>query len=306
MDAKRVGPTVLRSRYQVAGSTSLEELEKVKNQRAGLAVGNNDGMGYEANFDGSWAKFHKAEQHAYVLKDSIGRLFSESNNQVAIAAIFEPKRSEYVVKVGGIPNQALEHFGLLIGDAIHNFRGALDHLVWQLALEHHEGRRPPDHRRIQFPILQRAADFKQRFPSLQVAAEHEPILARFQPYRGGHGKHLARLRDLSNEDKHQVLTPLVLLPQDYAPLWLQDFGKVTGTTVPERSGRLRLGSTVLRVALKPQRGTQPQPVVAGTLKPTVALKHWGHPVPVLANIGAAVGEVLATYLHHREAAPGDH
>lgn len=257
-------------------------------------------MGYRANFDGSWAKLRYAEQHAYLLKHEIGRLLSEPPNQVAIAAEYDPKRSEYVVKVGGMPDSTLKHFGLLIGDAIHNYRGALDHLIWQLALENHGGKRPPGYHRIQFPIIDRAAGFKERFPSLRVAPEHETVLARFQPYRGGHGKHLARLRDLSNEDKHQVITPLVLLPQEYAPLWLQQYGKVTGTTIPERSGRLRVGSTILRVGLKPHRGVEPLGVVAGTLKPTVALGRWGHPISVLGDIAVAVGEVLATYLHRND------
>src|ERR1019366_175194 len=53
----------------------------------------------------------------------------------------------YVAKIGGPP---FPEISTLLGDCLHNFRGALDHLIW-FALVCQSGEPPPGPKRIAFP-----------------------------------------------------------------------------------------------------------------------------------------------------------
>jgi len=104
---------------------------------------------------GSWAKLTRAQGHVEDLRrailDSCGgeapprvlstrREFDPSNNLILWIA-------ESLPEIG-------DDWGLIVGDAIHNMRCALDHLWWQLAIDH-LGRKPTEEeaRDIMFPIL---------------------------------------------------------------------------------------------------------------------------------------------------------
>jgi hypothetical protein len=104
---------------------------------------------------------------------------------------------------------ALNDLGLVLGDFIHNARGALDHVTWKLATRY-LGHTPTkdEAKRIQFPIRPSPKDFASAavlaFVSTAAAAEME----RMQPYHAvDPAKHpLAVLNWLSNRDKHQIVT----------------------------------------------------------------------------------------------------
>lgn len=117
----------------------------------------------------------------------------------------------FVDKVEPLPPR----WGLLLGDALHNVRCALDHMAWHLVVI---GGSPPrkieDQRRVGFPIYDTASGFakgiRTRIPGVSPA--QQAIIERHQPHhRGkGAGKHpLALLQDLNNTDKHRELRTLV-------------------------------------------------------------------------------------------------
>jgi hypothetical protein len=106
-------------------------------------------------------------------------------------------------------------WGLLLGDALHNVRCALDHMAWHLVAI---GGSPPtkieDQRRVGFPIYDTASGFaksvRPRIPGVSPA--QQAIIERHQPHHRGKGvgtHPLALLQDLNNTDKHRELRTLV-------------------------------------------------------------------------------------------------
>jgi hypothetical protein len=105
-------------------------------------------------------------------------------------------------------------WGLLLGDALHNVRCALDHIAWHLAAA---GGSPPrtieDQRRVDFPIYNTASGFakgiRTRIPGASPA--QRAIIERHQPYHRGEGAAthpFALLQDLNNTDKHREVRTL--------------------------------------------------------------------------------------------------
>ena len=110
-------------------------------------------------------------------------------------------------------------WAVLLGDAIHNLRSALDHLIWQLVLLD-TGKEGSNEN--QFPIVSTGDRYwsttKNGGPSTRdtrlrgVSEEHRAIIDACQPYRILRPKEveaLAALRDLSNHDKHRLLHVLL-------------------------------------------------------------------------------------------------
>jgi hypothetical protein len=105
---------------------------------------------------------------------------------------------------------------LIIGDAVHNLRSALDHLAWQLVESHAAitpGAPGPDENTA-FPIYQTAP--KKKFAALAKVQGMGPgavsLLESLQPYNCGDNT-LWELSKLDNIDKHRLLL-VVALRQD--------------------------------------------------------------------------------------------
>jgi hypothetical protein len=101
-----------------------------------------------------------------------------------------------------------EKWGVMIGDALHNFRSALDSGWWQLA-RHHLKREPTEEeaKKIQFPILEPGRAWKQGRFSKWVGTGAATFARELQPDPTGYPSDvfhpLDTLRRLSNIDKHR-------------------------------------------------------------------------------------------------------
>jgi hypothetical protein len=106
-------------------------------------------------------------------------------------------------------------WGLLLADALHNVRCALDHIAWHVvAIGSSPPARAADQRRVGFPIYDTADGFANsdgtRIPG--VSGQQRAIIELHQPHHRGSnaGMHpLALLQDLNNTDKHRELRTLV-------------------------------------------------------------------------------------------------
>lgn len=113
---------------------------------------------------------------------------------------------------------------LAISDAVHNFRSALDYLVYELAKEdsgtEQEG--------TQFPITSAPNGFVSVADRYLrgVSAEHRAAIEKLQPYNGV--EWTALLRDISNADKHRRLT--VVVREDFVTGMSSESGR--RTTLP--------------------------------------------------------------------------
>ena len=132
---------------------------------------------------------------------------------------FHPDRCEYVF-VGKIlePIEDPAYWGTVLGDVLHNFRCALDHLVCQLVLVNTGKECSGD---SQFPIASTGPAYwsdKKRGSSTRdwrlqgVSDEAKAVIDALQPYRT-HGLRpnqievLDALRIFSNLDKHRLIHP---------------------------------------------------------------------------------------------------
>lgn len=102
-----------------------------------------------------------------------------------------------------------EDFGVLIGDAVHNLRSALDHVIWAFVSPHN----PRNPAKVQFPFTRDADSLKASIIDRQIDLAGPKVVGIIndaRPYKGGSDK-LVGLHNLSILDKHKLLTPIASL-----------------------------------------------------------------------------------------------
>lgn len=94
---------------------------------------------------------------------------------------------------------------LVIGDAIHNLRAALDHATWELVGS--DG--GTQDRFLSFPMGQTQRDYEASCKGIKTPRQDtKDFFIRCSAYKGGGGDVLYALHLLDNVDKHTMLTPL--------------------------------------------------------------------------------------------------
>jgi hypothetical protein len=143
--------------------------------------------------------------------------------------------------------------GILIGEILHNCRGALDHLAWILVQQGNSPRLPVrKERRVMFPMAQTRDTFWARIEATLpgVPDEQRRFIERYQPYRRStKGRAIRCLRNLSDTDKHRVIIPSFASPTD-AEIDLKSEGGhiIHSTGIRLSSGRqIKKGTRILSV-----------------------------------------------------------
>jgi hypothetical protein len=161
-----------------------------------------------------YLKLERVQQHASVLQDAMDGFLG--SKPYSIICERDPKLGEYILWTK-VREEPPPEWSPIIGDIIHNWRSALDHLAYQLVIRNGE---TPDHR-TQFPIFSKspfdaslysktkdAKRARERWDR-QVRGMHpndETAIKAWQPYNGGYGSDihpLDALNQLSNWDKHR-------------------------------------------------------------------------------------------------------
>jgi hypothetical protein len=181
-----------------------------------------------ASLAGVWAKIERGHEHVYSYRQHVTEFFATESNKAHLGVKFDTKTGEHILYVHSAPDWTdfKRRTALMIGDAIQNFRSALDYLVYQLALMHTKNniQRPNF---VQFPITDcsekfRSAAFTGRRPGLrEVHPDHAAIIEGVQPYGRRHLVNiggvvcnpLVFLRDASDADKHRLLTTVFVVTQ---------------------------------------------------------------------------------------------
>lgn len=163
-------------------------------------------MSYPASqsFQGAYLKIARAKHHRQLLQRALRRF--RDRYPYRTDTKFDADSGENVSYIH-IPRQPLPEWGLIIGDAVHNLRSALDHAVWQLAWR--QGT-PTNERTIQFPICDTADDFRAQGANMIAelswqAREHIAKLQPYQKFDRDRDRALRLLRDLDNTDKHRLM-----------------------------------------------------------------------------------------------------
>jgi hypothetical protein len=149
-------------------------------------------------------KIERAEKHINDLNRIIGDFVGTANYVVFVDR--DRQTGNNLMKVRAIKTLS-PHFPLVLGDALHNLRTALDYAMNEIEAIT-TGRRT---NYTKFPIYETAdglkaavnGGFKQKAPKQVIECIEDVI----QPYRGGNGDALWCLHELDIRDKHQLLIP---------------------------------------------------------------------------------------------------
>jgi hypothetical protein len=187
--------------------------------------------------DGIRLKVERAKKHVFDMDAAI-RSFCESKPYTigakphSVPAI--QRTTLYIASVKPIPG----HIALIIGDAVHNLRSALDHLAWQLVEA--GGGTPNPH--TYFPIFY-GSDGPHKYASAVGSGEikkmpvgAEKLINSVQPYLTGDNT-LWLINELDRVDKHRLVITvgslltawqvssggmIIPFPQNPRPLVLDD------------------------------------------------------------------------------------
>jgi hypothetical protein len=161
-------------------------------------------------------KIERAKQHVCDLEESI-RAF-RAGDPYGLMAEHNAKTGEIIYKVQ-IRRQIPDDMPLIIGDAVHNLRSALDYLACQLA----EAAGGVIDKQA-FPIFETAAEYKPKQSQIKgIAPAAISRIEAVQPYHSGY-EALWALQELDNRDKHRLLivagiglsVPRIIVPQGSA------------------------------------------------------------------------------------------
>ena len=158
------------------------------------------------------AKLNRATEHAKAVESEIRAWGDTQPYSLTYETNADSTRYSVFIKFnGGATAAPIERWSLMIADSIHNFRCALDHLVYSVAIAESGQDPPPLHDVLMFPICDNNTSFDREIKRRGLECISPPMRAifeLFQPYNRPYPKLpplLAMLRDFENANKHRLL-----------------------------------------------------------------------------------------------------
>lgn len=151
------------------------------------------------SLDGTRLKLERAKDHLRDFEAATQRFFQTNPYEIVVQDnTHADQRQHVVVRADPLPAS----LSLILGDAIHNLRSALDHLIWQLVIAN--GGKP--NRNTGFPIWDTKAKYKAGRPgnAQGISQSALKVLYGLKPYKGGNSP-LWTLHQLDITDKHRLL-----------------------------------------------------------------------------------------------------
>lgn len=275
---------------------------------------------YELRLNGILAKIERANEHRDSLDAYITEMFSIEANCPTIGVKFKPETGEHVVYVSRMPetmSTIVIRIGVLLGDVAHNLRSALDHLAFQLALRNNDGHlTAAQERRVQFPIEDEPAAFERRCAGPRAAGwiadvhpDDQAILKRFQVFNRIDGylrepyiHPLGALRDLSNHDKHRLVTTVGAAPAtahgvatDASLIIKGHIERSLSETGTIRTRYAELGAELFRAVMPDWTGER-DVEVAGYVAPQICLETGRPVIETIDRIGPIVTKVVREFV----------
>lgn len=252
---------------------------------------------------GCWAKLDRAKAYVDQLRQEIQEAGDPDPNIIGLRRQYDDKSQNILVLIDRVV-EVRDHWPLVIGDAVYNFRCALDYLAWQLAIRF-LNREPTkeEARQVQFPIVKSQADWLPgsyrhlRYMSVTDAGRIEE----FQPYYATQPNQLTALGslgDLSNVDKHRVLNVVYIKAHQFV---YRNFGAyidcdpdLTRHVVINGALVARRDEEVMTIPVIP-RGPHPDRELETDLTGYVAVRDTWDVLATLDAIGRMVGVVLCRF-----------
>jgi len=258
---------------------------------------------YTLDLSSARAKYVRARRLTLDFQDSVEQKLGKHPILYPLTRRYEASESAIVYRI----ERSIEadDWSLIVADAVHNFRCALDHLAWQLALRHFgdEAKAVKHRHGIRFPFDFTGAAWPQnRYTKYMLPADAAKLTVD-QPFNVNAAAAsaklphpLAMLCDLSNTDKHQRLQ----LTYAHASAYSFPPPGIVNARDCRVSGGIRLGAFPVSpktgdiAILVPVTVTGPDPDVelAINLSCFIAVRdHW-NVEDVLTMIGQSVDSIL--------------
>jgi hypothetical protein len=144
-------------------------------------------------------RIERAKRHIAELNTAIGSFFNSQPYEVTNKRDPDTKRLiYYLLRVENTPAE----LSVIVGDALHNLRSALDHLMLLITLAN--GQPPGDN--LYFPVSDSVAKHakKQKDLLAKIGSTAAIQMDGIKPYKGGNDD-LWRLHKLNNIHKHRLL-----------------------------------------------------------------------------------------------------
>ncbi len=160
--------------------------------------------------DGCRLKIEATTRHMQRLQEAINGFFEENLEVAPIVGEANANGTQYLFRVKSVIDYPARKWGVILGDAVHNLRSALDQLVWTFARDGND--------RTAFPICLTERDWIVDAPARYWSCPpgFVRMLNDVQPYHRGDvneaRKHpLWILNALSNLDKHRTIPAIALV-----------------------------------------------------------------------------------------------
>jgi hypothetical protein len=155
-------------------------------------------MNLPSRFLSTQLKIERAKHHVKDITEQINSYMAERPFRLVYRGKPKARNAALVTKTNKpIPQE----FALIIGDAVHNLRSALDLTMYTLAVE-----RSPSPQKIQFPFSFESEGLESAINNGQVKFAGEGVadaVRALKPYKGGNPE-LWGLQALDSSDKHRL------------------------------------------------------------------------------------------------------
>ena len=154
-------------------------------------------------FESAKLKVERAKHHITDLEVQFGAFVEKNPYSVAVG--HNPETGKATIRLV-FKEKIPARFALIIGDAIHNLRTALDHIAWEL-IGHDGGTQD---RYLKFPTGDNRVSFEASCQGIKTPSRAVRDLFQSQEvFPSGKGDILYTLHLLDIADKHTVLTPII-------------------------------------------------------------------------------------------------
>lgn len=225
-----------------------------------------------ASFD---AKLGRAKHHTEAVENEIIAWLNPKPYRLSPKVNADATRHSVIIHIDKIAPVA--RWSLVIGDAIHNIRSALDHFVYTIAVHESRQNPPPNERVLAFPICDCADIYRKSKWRIETLSDDvRTAIERVQPYNRPHPPLpplLAMLRDFDDADKHRLLTPMFATAYGGEVNLFRKGGIFLGSRCIEifvNDGELKDGTEIMAVTF--DRAT-PNVKIDGSLTFMFALRH---------------------------------
>lgn len=158
-----------------------------------------------AALDGAWLRFSRADKHLTEAHGLVHQFAQTCKQHIVADNETDPEHPTFSLKAPDLPVM----LPVVVSDAIHNLRAALDYVVFELARK--DSGKVQDGTQFLIEDVKvdplkpnRGFDAKAGKNLTGLSGKHIGMIEDFQPYKGVNWT--KSLRDISNPDKHRKLT----------------------------------------------------------------------------------------------------